>query len=286
MTAISEMKRKIAVRSPEELRRIFEDSNSGYSERVGRFLGTMTVALFAISDTSSGEDLHFTGTGTLVTVGKSHYILTAAHVWEDGLKSSDRVGITLKEGIDHRCAIDTMALSPYGPPLLPKRSEWGPDLVFLRIPEIHLGGINAFKTFYSLDKDRPKVKSDGIETRVLMGAPAEFEKRTPKHSELNINGFFVEFGAPPFVRGDFDYVELKEAVNHPGIPKHFGGVSGGGLWLVQIFESPETLQIDWLHFLEGVAFYQLGIGAPITTIRCHAQESIRAAMKDVPTNLK
>ncbi len=276
------------MRSPEGIKKVFEDSESGYTESVGRFLGTMTVALFAISDMSSGEDLHFTGTGVLVTVGKSHYILTAAHVWEDGLKSSDRVGITLKEGVDHRCTIDTMALSPYGPPLPPKsgvppkRSEWGPDLVFLRIPENHLAGIKAFKTFYSLDKERPKVKSDGIETRVLMGAPAEFEKRTPKHSELNINGFFVEFGAPPFVRGDFDYVELKEAVNHPGIPKHFGGVSGGGLWLVQIFEPPGTEQIDWSHFLEGVAFYQLGIGEPITTIRCHAQQSIRTAMNYVP----
>jgi hypothetical protein len=274
------------MRSPEEIKKIFEDSKSGYQERLVRSLGTMTVALYAISDSSVGERLHFTGTGTLVTVANSHCILTAAHVWEDGLKSSRRVGMTLKEDIDHRFPIDTMALIPFGPPLPQKGREWGPDLVFLRIPDIHIGGIEAFKTFYSLDRERPKVKSDGIEGRVLMGAPGEFEKHTPKHSELNINGFFLEFGAPPYVHGDFDYVDLKEEVNHPGIPKNFGGVSGGGLWLVQMFESPETAQIDWSYFLEGMAFYQLGLGEPIITIRCHGQQSIRAAMKEVPPNLK
>jgi hypothetical protein len=280
------------MKSAKEIEAVFLDPESELRESIVRFLGTMTVALYAIFDTGVGEELEFTGTGTLVTVGKSHCILTAAHVWEDGLKSSDRVGITLKEDIDHRCAIDRKMLSAFGPPLPPKsgvppkRSEWGPDIVLLRVPENHLGGIKAFKSFYSLDRARPKVTSAGIETRVLMGAPGEFEKRTPKHSELNINGFYVEFGAPPFPRGAFDYVELREATYQPGIPIHWGGVSGGGLWLVQIFWSSGTGKIEWSHFLEGVAFYQLGIGDPITTIRCHAEQSIRTSMTYVPPSLK
>lgn len=270
------------MRSREEIKKILEDSQSGYQEQLVRSLGTMTVALYAIYGSSEEEYLRLSGTGTLVTIANSHYILTAAHVWKQHLESSDRVGITLKENIDHRFPIDTTALLPFGPPLPPKESEWGPDLVFLRIPDDRLGGIKAFKTFYSLDKERTKIKSDGVEGRVLMGAPVEFEKRTPKHSELTINGLFVEFGEPPYFHGDFDYMDLKESANYPGIPKYFGGVSGGGLWLVQIFEAADTEKIDWSHILEGVAFYQLEIGEPVTIIRCHGLESIRRAAKYVP----
>jgi hypothetical protein len=275
-------KGKIPMRTPEEIQTLLLDSNSGLQEDIGHFLGKMTVALYAMSDASAGEHLHLFGTGSLVKVANSHHILTAAHVWERGLKSCERVGITILEGIDHRFPIDRRALIPFGPPLPLPENEWGPDLVFLQIPEVHVGTIAASsKMFYSLDRDRLKV-TRGSEGRVLVGAPGEFEKRTAKHSDLNIKGFYVGFGAPPYVHGDFDYVDLNEDTSHPDIPKHWGGVSGGGLWRVQVFESPETEKIDWSYFLEGVAFYQLGIDQPRTTIRCHALQSIRTAMNYVP----
>jgi hypothetical protein len=150
----------------------------------------------------------------------------------------------------------------------------------------HIGGIKAFKSFYPLDKSRPKPELDGVEALLLMGAPGEFEKHTPTRSELNINGFFSDVNAEPYVRGDFDFVDLREEVNLPGLPKDFGGVSGGGLWRVRVFESPKTAKIDWLSFLEGVAFYQLKLADPHIIIRCHGQDTIRTAMKEVPLNLK
>jgi hypothetical protein len=66
-----------------------------------------------------------------------------------------------------------------------------------------------------------------------------------------------------------------------GLPKHFGGVSGGGVWRVWLFCSPETGEIDWKFNFHGVAFYQLGIGENPTTIRCHGPESVMAVLGTV-----
>ena len=82
--------------------------------------------------------------------------------------------------------------------------------------------------------------------------------------------------------GDFDYVDLKEDTTFPGVPKDFGGVSGGGLWRVQVFGSPGNAEIRRKWSLEGVAFYQLKISDSQMVIRCHGQDNIRAAMKVVP----
>ena len=59
-----------------------------------REIGVSAVAVFAASE---GQPLKFGGSGTLVAVADSHYILTAAHVWERVLKDSQEIAITLKD---------------------------------------------------------------------------------------------------------------------------------------------------------------------------------------------
>jgi hypothetical protein len=159
----------------------------------------------------------------------------------------------------------------------------GPDLLFLRIPTEYVGRIEAVKSFYSLDRDRPQVKL-GVEVLFLMGAPGEFGKYTPQHAELNINGFQFDANALPHRHGEFDYLDSKEDTKFPGVPKSFGGVSGGGLWRVQIFDSPDPGKLDWKWFLQGVAFWQIPQPDEHMTVRCHGPESIQTAMKLVPAN--
>jgi len=266
----------------EEIKERLLDENSGLRESIVRDIGTSTVALFAIIDSSAGELLRFCGTGSLVQFANSHCILTTAHVWEECLKHSQRVGITLKENVDHRCPIDTAALVRFGLPVPQHWNEWGPDLMFLRIPHNLVGGIEAFKRFYPLDRELPKEKGDRIEVSILMGAPGEFGKYTPTHAELNINGFFSDVNAGPYKHGEFDYVDLKEDMTFPGIPKDFGGVSGGGLWRVQVFGTPDDAEIKRRWSLEGVAFFQIPVANSQMVLRCHGPESIHIAMKMVP----
>src|ERR1700686_4381578 len=77
-------------------------SSPEQQERVGRAVGIFAVALFAVSGTEEKGSFELAGTGTLVAVKDSFYLLTAAHVWHKHLKNSDGVGLALKEGVDHR----------------------------------------------------------------------------------------------------------------------------------------------------------------------------------------
>src|SRR6266566_5923081 len=61
-----------------------------------------TVALLAVTDHEQVGSLQLAGSGTLVQVGDSLYVLTAAHVWEEVLKSASKIGITLPEDLNHR----------------------------------------------------------------------------------------------------------------------------------------------------------------------------------------
>jgi hypothetical protein len=80
--------------------------------RIVRNLGRSTVALFAISRSHGGDLLKLAGTGTLAVVGDSYGILTAAHVWEDVLKSAVKLGITLTDNINHKRLMDISTLVP------------------------------------------------------------------------------------------------------------------------------------------------------------------------------
>lgn len=244
--------------------------------RIVRSLGNFTVALLAVSDYP--EQLKLAGTGTLVMIDGAHYILTARHVWEEVLVHADHVGITLKADITHRHGIPSREFVATGLPKPCSWSEWGPDLVLLRIPAGRVGVISVYRSFWNLS-GMVTVNSTVIEVLVLMGTPAELGKITDTHAELQITGMFL---GPENVQhvGGFDYLDY-EIERKAGLPKHFGGVSGGGVWRVWLFCSPENNEIDWKFNFHGVAFYQLGIGENPTTIRCHGPESVKAILRTV-----
>lgn len=256
------------LRESEELRR-----------SIVRDLGSFTISILSLSESKKGEELRLVGTGTLVDAGGSHYILTAAHVWEEILKSSTKVGITLAEGIDHRYFIDVKTFVPSGPPKPETWSELGPDLIFLRIPKEHLGSINARRVFYSRAVDaRTDLRVDHIEVWVLMGTPWELGTFTKTHADLDIRGFFVNTDPPRVTSGEYDYIDVEADATLPSAPTTFGGVSGGGLWKVLICCDCVTGKIDWARSLEGVAFWQFSVKDHHRVIRSHGPNSISAAM--------
>ena len=243
-----------------------------------RDVGNSTVALFAVLESNDGDRLQFAGTGTLVIVEGSHYILTAAHVWEEILKSARKIGITLKENVDHQFLMETNAIVAGGPPKPITWGEWGPDLTFLRIPPRYVGSIYAYRVFYNLTiAKQTTLDVNHFETWVLLGTPKASGQFTDTHADLQIIGLMPEVGKP-HAHGEFDYIDLDVDVSSPGIPQDFRGVSGGGLWRVLIYRSPSTGAIDSRSTLEGVAFHQSELNNDHRIIRCHGPESIRAAM--------
>jgi hypothetical protein len=244
-----------------------------------RDIGRYTVALFAGFDSKEGSKLKLAGTGTLLTIGGSHYILTASHVWEEVLKCADKVGITLTEDIDHSFFMSVKAIVPCGLPKPASWNEWGPDITLLRVPSEYLGSIKAHKDFYSATATgKTKPAGSHIEARLLMGTPAVFGVFTENHAQVEISGLFSDVDAPCVAHGDFDYFDLTVDASSPGSPQSYGGVSGGGLWKVLIRCECPTGNIEWDQGLEGVAFHQSAIENGRRTIRCHGPKSIAAAI--------
>lgn len=245
-------------------------------ERIVRNLGSSTVVLFAIDYADGKECLQFAGTGTLPVTGRKHGILTAAHVWEDVLKSGAKVGITRTEKITHRYAIDVRMIVPT---LMRTAGEWddrGPDLAFLRIPDEFVTEIEASQVFEYLQKPPKKLGVDALECWVPMGTPEEFGTFTQTHASVEINGSLVN---PRYVSGVQDYYDFEVDTKGAGIPNSYGGFSGGGLWRVLVYSSPTTGKVDWAQRLKGVMFWQFPEVHGRRIIRCHGPESIASLVK-------
>jgi len=264
----------------EEIMASLAEESSGLRDRIVRDIGSFTVALFAVSGARDGDHLSLAGTGTLlVAIADSHFILTAAHVWEEVLRPAPMVGITLKENVDHRSLMKTSEIVAFGLQKPDTWGEWGPDLAFLRVPHERVGSISVYRVFYSLTKPRQSVPDvEHVETLVLMGTPAALGAFTQTHADLEIHGLFMQVDALPRIHGNLDYLDFDVDVSFPGVPEEFGGVSGGGLWRIQIYRSPSTGEIDWVKPLEGVAFHQSDLSNGHRMIRCHGPHSIRASM--------
>jgi len=196
--------------------------------RIVRNLGSSTVALFAVFDSHGSDLLKLAGTGTLAVVGDSYGILTAAHVWEGVLKSAVKLGITLTDNINHKCLLDVSTVVPTI--MRDSASEWnerGPDIAFLRIPSEFVGGITAFQVFEDLKKPPKPLGVESVECWVAMGTPEELGTFTQTHAAVQISGDFVDPQSQR--RGEHDYYDFEVNTERVGMPKSFGGFSGGGL---------------------------------------------------------
>ena len=241
-------------------------------------IGRFTVPLFAIRDTG----IELAGTGTLFTSGSSQYILTAAHVWKESLRSATKVGIGIQADITNRFSIDTRALVPIFPAHPTPWNRWGPDIAFLRIPSEDVGSINARRPFYSPAVDETVAPNvERIEVCVLMGTPHAFGTFSPAHAGVQVNGRFIADEIPYSQQGEQDYFDIEIDTSPAGTPKRWGGVSGGGLWLVHIYCQCMTGKIEWARSLQGLAFWEDPIGDDCIVIRCHGPQSIRLAMSSL-----
>ena len=250
-------------------------STADLRQRIVRNLGSSSVAMLALGN----NGVKFVGSGSLVFIGNSHYILTAAHVW-DALQHSPILGITVTDNINHKFEIPVAAIVPTV--LQPDKlawSEWGPDIALIRIPPEQIGGIEAFQVFEHPLASPKHLNVECVEVWVAIGAPGELGKFTPTHADLQISGRFV--GPKPVTHGQYDYFDFEMDSSAPEMPKSWGGMSGGGLWRVLVYHSPETGKIDWAQRLWGVIFWQFPLKNGYRIIRSHGQQSIKAVAKSI-----
>lgn len=252
------------LRSSEELR-----------QKIVRNLGSSTVALFA-DVKRNGETRHqLVGSGSLVLVGSSHYILTAAHVWQV-IQSAPKLGYILTDNIRHKPQIDVGAI--VATTFTPEAEEWGPDLALLRIPPVFVGGIQAYKVFDDLKAPKsPNVES--LTSWVIMGTPDELAPVSIDHTAVQISGRFVQ----PCLHnhGRYDYFDFEIESGSSDLPLSWGGVSGGGLWKVLVYRSRDTGKIDWVQCFKGVAFWQSSRKNGYRLLRCHGPKTITRIVRTI-----
>src|SRR6266702_1324169 len=136
-----------------------------FLEAVALHLAQYSIGFLRIEDTPRGQDAFLLGSGTLVTVGTTHAILTAHHVLQV-LPKSGRLGLILSPTI-HQHTIDTQALV-YKEIARGTVDSEGPDLGAVILAPSIAAAIAARKTFYNLDSRRvqlletPPDRHDGV----------------------------------------------------------------------------------------------------------------------------
>ncbi len=228
------------------------------------------------------ESFPIGGTGTLVHIDGTHFILTASHVWREIKKSSD-VFLLLKN-TPSRYVISTNSLSAQelartGP------EAWGPDLALVKIPHMHVSTIAASKSFLNLSGHRAEFAAKPCPVEkgfwVVFGLVHEFSHLEVDESAKTITAQSVGRGLFSVIdetheREGCDFLDISVNTKLDGVPRSFGGVSGGGLWRIDLQKSRSTGAITWdgkRHF-RGVAFWQSDEENGHKVVRCHGPRSI------------
>jgi hypothetical protein len=208
-------------------------------------------------------------------------ILTAHHVWAHiEASGDDEVGLQIMNK-RHRFFIPFKCLvAIYG---MRGRSEaFGPDIVFIKIPEACLGAIEAHKSFYNLDVGTTQRRArarDSYGLCIVTGAPAS-RATTSKEPGSELTIFVLgSILARTRIRwkGEFDYWELKTLSRKNGKPESFGGMSGAGVWKV-ILEKKRGAKLATAKvlgvYLSGVAYYQSELRGNWRFLRAHGPNTI------------
>jgi hypothetical protein len=252
-----------------------DDASEEKRLRIVKAIGMYSVGLFAVNKSLQGDVLNLAGSGTLVQIDEVHYILTAKHVWDKVLRVSDRLGVTLRENVDHSHLIDVGAVVPVGPVQPSTWNENGPDIVLLRVPDYYAGAIKAFKVFYNLSIDKDTVPPGNyLQSWFLTGVPWCTGTFTQNHASVEQLGAEVGFIASQ-MNGPFDLFDVNFNASQLPPPKSLGGISGGGLWKVYLYEAPTVDGFDSVEVLAGTAFWQFELNGNNRTVRCHGIESLK-----------
>jgi hypothetical protein len=140
--------------------------------------------------------------------------------------------------------------------------------------------ISQNKVFYDLDKHRDDMLKNASRPRfglwVLAGSPILLcDLKRERRKEFKYWGYSVGV-EDSFVENDFDYIDVRIALDGPNVLPTFAGVSGGGLWQVELQRLPDNI-IGFLNEprLEGCVFTEIHTeDSEYRHLRCHSRKSI------------
>jgi hypothetical protein len=263
------------------------------AEALDRYARYFTIGFARLLQTDSGESAESAGSGTLVTVGSLHGVLTAAHV-HAALPKHGNVGIILNA--ENPEQYSKLAINmDHIEPIIIKGEEFGPlgpDLAFLRLTDCEaLGWLKAKNLFYSLSQRRDSILSGDRPTKTytdsITGTIHELTKEEPRERRnvrrITFRNIFCPV-RPSAVRylntHDLLYVQL--ATEHEPtfkVPNSFEGTSGGSVWRFYVIENDGKLEIVESRLI-AVPFHQSLTPDGKREITCHGSRSIYGSLVD------
>ena len=228
------------------------------------------------------------GSGTLVELDGRYGVLNADHVVRENRfdfeSSQQRLGLAIQDSA--HCFEIPMLYFRYicvGKFTGKEEGRIGPDIAIVEIPRANVGDIGARKSFYNLGQDTSKrleVASrmeDGC--LVYSGHPKELSEEIKNFAGFDSVEHAAGIGAISTASNyrranDFDYLDMDYKLDGSQSPRSYKGMSGGGVWRVDITKNAQTNQLFFSDFtLAGVGYFQSeeAVGGFII---CHGPESI------------
>lgn len=179
------------------------------------------------------------GSGTLLRVGNTYGVLTAAHVWRV-VRELTRVGIYLypPRNTEMHSIWEEVGLMDAVTFENREEDEYGPDLAFIRLRRGKATSIELHGTFLSFERDEQRVRTGAPEGSkaidvVVGGVEAMGQKINVRHDrKLIVQRSLANVGRARVIddgREGFDRLELiPEPDADFETPHSYGGMSGGG----------------------------------------------------------
>ncbi len=242
---------------------------NGISEQIARY----SVSLIEYR-TDSAQSM---GSAVLAYVGDTYGLITAAHVVKP-VMDLEMLGIVLNAGA-HRYEIPTKHLTSIVSSL-DLSSDSGPDLGFLKLPGYAVGRVKAHNVFVSLARHREKkfALSNSKGVWVVHGSPEANVRVERNDRATTLLGKAMSYvTAPPdecSMIGDFDYLRFRaEYTDSNNLPETFQGVSGSGVWQLNVERRNEKFEILDVC-LAGIAFRETKRTENSRELLCHGPHSL------------
>jgi hypothetical protein len=225
------------------------------------------------------------GSGTLVRVGKTYGVLTAAHVWRVVSKLRE-VGIYLYP--PRKLEIHAITEDPRVMDAVSfendKDDEFGPDIAFIRLRESKAASIEKYATFLNLDGHLQKAAEGPPENSKAMDAVAGGvyelgqKENVFENRRLILQNSLLHVGHAMYIddgRNGFDRLEFTPDLGPEFVPpSSYGGMSGGGCFRVYFPSSGDGEPEPITFHLLGVAFYETKVDGKPDKLICHGPLSV------------
>ena len=230
------------------------------------------------------SEITLVGSGTLVAWKGKIGILTASHVIEEGnIADAAVLRLAGNEGEVWEIDVSRSNILTIGQYSEASASD-GPDIAVIELPQAdsRVQLLKARKSFYNLEKEpgsRIEIVKDDCGLLALSGTLGE--TRSSLGISSGVDGVrydgFVGYCSHRvyFSVGEYDYFDVTVRYDPEILPESYGGMSGGGLWKIPVFQEPDGEVTTRSALLAGVNFYQFSPDAPDRgKIRCHGVNSV------------